>query len=191
MLNLADPAVLRSAWVIGLSTVAFALLLWWADRRGRQTRSEHELAWRDVLLIGLAQTLSLIPGTSRSGITITAAMALGLTRSAAARFSFLLSVPIITAAGALKTVEVVQAQHSAHWPSLILGALLAAISALPVYRLVPAADRADRHAALRALPARARSADPRAHARLTLLSQLRREWVRINPKRVLGSRRPR
>jgi len=120
---------LRSPLVIAASTVVFGLLLWWSDRRGARIRDEHTLVWRDVLLIGCAQALALIPGTSRSGITITAALAAGLSRAAAARFSFLLSIPVIVLAGGSKTVELLQADTPAHWGALILGAALSALSA--------------------------------------------------------------
>ncbi len=88
-------ANLRQAWIIALTTIVFGLLLGWADRRARRERSIARLGLRDALLIGLAQILALVPGTSRSGITMTAGLMLGLTREAAARFSFLLSIPTI------------------------------------------------------------------------------------------------
>jgi len=74
------------------------LLLWLADRR-KGTRSENSVGWLDVVVIGCAQALSLVPGTSRSGVTMTAGLFRGLSREAAARFSFLLAVPVMTAAG--------------------------------------------------------------------------------------------
>jgi undecaprenyl-diphosphatase len=83
----------------------------------------------DVVWIGLAQALALIPGTSRSGITMTAGLALGLTRSAAARFSFLLSIPIILMAGSYKTLQLVQQTGPVDWGSILLGTLVAAVSA--------------------------------------------------------------
>src|SRR5690606_6812834 len=98
-------AHLRSSLVIALSTIGFGLALWWADAVGRRARELPALKMRDAVVIGLAQALALIPGTSRSGITITAALFLGLRREAAARFSFLLSIPLILAAGLLKTLE--------------------------------------------------------------------------------------
>ncbi|GAB4167565.1 MAG: undecaprenyl-diphosphate phosphatase [Wenzhouxiangellaceae bacterium] len=91
--------VLRNPLLIGVTTVVFGALLGLADVLGRQRRAFDAIGWRDALVIGLAQVLALVPGTSRSGITITAARALGLGREAAARFSFLLSIPVILAAG--------------------------------------------------------------------------------------------
>mgnify|MGYP006267184203 CR=1 FL=1 len=92
-------AWLRSPTLIAATTIVFGLLLGAADRFGRRTRTSESLRPGDALLIGLAQVLALVPGTSRSGVTITAGLALGLTREEAARFSFLLSIPIIAAAG--------------------------------------------------------------------------------------------
>ena len=120
---------LRSPLVIATTTIIFGLLLWWADVQGRRERDEHTLAWRDILLIGCAQALALIPGTSRSGITMTAALMLGLTRAAAARFSFLLSVPIILLAGGFKTLDLLQMEAPVDWLALILGTVISAVSA--------------------------------------------------------------
>ena len=99
---------LRSPLVIALTTIGFGVLLGVADQRGRQARREDSLSVMDVVWIGLAQALALIPGTSRSGVTMTAALALGLTRTAAARFSFLLSIPVILMAGSYKTLQLAQ-----------------------------------------------------------------------------------
>ncbi len=120
---------LRSPLVIALATLAFGLLLWWADRRGRRVRDEYSLDWRDILVIGLAQALALIPGTSRSGITITAGLLLGLTRQGAARFSFLLSIPVIALAGLLKTRDLILGEVPLPWTDLLLGAVVSGIVA--------------------------------------------------------------
>jgi undecaprenyl-diphosphatase len=92
-------AHLRSPLLIACTTLGYGLLLLLADRSGRQERDLDALTLRDALLIGLAQALALVPGTSRSGITITAALLLGFTRSAAARFAFLLFIPVGILAG--------------------------------------------------------------------------------------------
>ena len=120
---------LRSPLVIAATTIVFGLLLWWADVQGRRWRREQQLRWRDFILIGIAQALAIIPGTSRSGVTITAGLLLGMTRPAAARFSFLLSIPIILAAGGLKTAELVQQQAPVDGTALLLGVLLSGITA--------------------------------------------------------------
>lgn len=119
---------LRSPLVIAAATIGFGLLLWWADSKDGQ-RDEQALSWRDVLIIGCAQALALIPGTSRSGITITAGLLVGLRARAAARFSFLLSVPIIAAAGGLHAAALVKAGASTNWADVALGAAVAAVSA--------------------------------------------------------------
>jgi undecaprenyl-diphosphatase len=80
-------------------------------------------------MIGCFQALALIPGTSRSGITMTAGLLLGLSRQAAARFSFLLSIPIIFASGTLQTLDLLQASQSIDWLALMLAVVLSAVSA--------------------------------------------------------------
>ena len=120
---------LRSPLVIALATIGFGILLGLADWRGRQSRSEITLTVPDVIWIGLAQALALVPGTSRSGITMTAALALGLTRSAAARFSFLLSIPVILMAGGYESLKLVQQLEPVAWGSILMGTAIAAASA--------------------------------------------------------------
>jgi undecaprenyl-diphosphatase len=84
----------RNPLLIACTAAFYGLLLGVADRSGRQERELDALGWRDALVIGTAQALALVPGTSRSGITITAGLFLGFTRSTAARFAFLLSIPV-------------------------------------------------------------------------------------------------
>lgn len=117
------------ALVIAGTTIGFGLLLWIADLRGRRERSERSLSWKDALLIGLFQAIAIIPGTSRSGITITAALMLGLTRKAASRFSFLISIPTILMAGGLETLDLIQTQEPVDWTPLWLGTLLSFVVA--------------------------------------------------------------
>lgn len=120
---------LRSPLIIAWSTVGFGLLLAYADWTGKQQRNEHALTWRDVLFIGLAQALALIPGTSRSGITITAGLMLGLTREGAARFSFLLSIPVILLAGGLAALDLLNHTETVDWNALALSALISGLCA--------------------------------------------------------------
>lgn len=120
---------LREPLVIAVTTVVFGILLWIADAKKDLKRDEHELCWKDVLIIGIAQAMALIPGTSRSGITITAALMLGLNRQAAARFSFLLSIPVIVLAGGVETLEYVQVASSQDVNFLLMGAMISAVSA--------------------------------------------------------------
>lgn len=119
---------LRAPLVIGVATIAFGLLLWLADRRPG-TRSEHELKWSDVLVVGLSQAVALIPGTSRSGITMTAGLLLGLSREGAARFSFLLAVPVTALAGVYEISKLAMSDERVAWVSFVFGAVLAALTA--------------------------------------------------------------
>ncbi|BES72464.1 undecaprenyl-diphosphate phosphatase [Marinobacter nanhaiticus D15-8W] len=121
---------LRSALVIALATIGFGLVLWWSDAVGRRERGLDGLGWRDALLIGIAQALALIPGTSRSGITMTAALFLGYKREAAARFSFLLSIPLIIAAGLLKGMELAETGTEAQWIDILVGTAVSFASAV-------------------------------------------------------------
>lgn len=129
---------LRSPLVIAAASIAFGLLLWLADALGRRTRSEQGIGWRDIAVIGLAQALALIPGTSRSGITMTAGLMLGLTREAAARFSFLLAIPVIVLAGGLETRQLLVQSAPVDWIALSLGAALSAVAAYLCIRLLMA-----------------------------------------------------
>jgi undecaprenyl-diphosphatase len=120
---------LRAPWVIAATTILFGLLLGWADRRGRRVRGIGDISLRDALIIGLSQVLALIPGTSRSGITITAGLWLGLNRASASRFSFLLSIPTILASSVLVTRDLLQSENAVDWYALGLGALLSGVTA--------------------------------------------------------------
>lgn len=120
---------LRDPVVIAAATGFFALVLWWADGYARPGKDEHGLTWRQVLWIGFAQVLALIPGTSRSGITITAGLALGLSRRAASRFSFLLAIPVIFAAGSLKTYDLVALPDPTPWGAVLLGVAISGLAA--------------------------------------------------------------
>jgi undecaprenyl-diphosphatase len=128
----AIETTLRSPLVIAATTILFGALLWWADARRGGERDEHTIGWRDVLIIGIAQAIALIPGTSRSGITMTAGLMVGLGRQAAARFSFLLSIPVIALAGLLESVKLLQQPQAIDWTVLILGAVLSGLSAFLV-----------------------------------------------------------
>lgn len=120
---------LRSPLVIAITTIGFGLLLGWADIRGRRQRTEYQLKFLDILIIGISQALALIPGTSRSGATMTAALMMGLTREAAARFSFLLSIPLIFLAGGFLTLDLIESKLPVDWTALGLGVVLSAFSA--------------------------------------------------------------
>ncbi|GAB4352792.1 MAG: undecaprenyl-diphosphate phosphatase [Gammaproteobacteria bacterium] len=125
---------LRSPLVIAATTIGFGLLLWWSDATGRRARDEYTIGWRDVLVVGVAQALALIPGTSRSGITITAGLMMGLDRVAAARFSFLLSIPVIVLAGGLETRKLLAAGDGVDWLAIAVGVVVSALSAYACIR---------------------------------------------------------
>lgn len=120
---------LRGPLVIATTAIVFGLLLWWADARFAHHRDEHTVGWRDALVVGFAQAVALIPGTSRSGITMTAGLMLGLTREASARFSFLLSIPTLIASNVLVGYDLARAPAPVDWGTLVVGALVAGISA--------------------------------------------------------------
>jgi undecaprenyl-diphosphatase len=124
-------AELRSVLVIAVTTIAFGLLLGYADAR-HGPRSV--VTWRDALVIGTLQVLALVPGTSRSGITITAALLMGLSRVGAARFSFLLSIPTIAGAGLLATLELAGNGEQAPWALLASAAVLSGLAAYACIR---------------------------------------------------------
>lgn len=112
----------RAPVVIALTTLIFGVLLGLADRFGRRARGVAELTWMDVALIGGAQMLALIPGVSRSGVTISAGLALGLRGEAAARFSFLLAMPAIALAGIWQTRELLASAAAVDWGRLAIAA---------------------------------------------------------------------
>lgn len=102
----------RSLYVVGSALAGFAMVLWWVDRDPKQELSVAELTWAAALIIGCAQALALIPGVSRSGATIVAALVVGLRRDEAARFSFLLSIPAILGAGVFELPDAVRSLGS-------------------------------------------------------------------------------
>ena len=118
----------RSMLVLGSTSIVFGLLLLAADRLATRQLTLAQLTWKSALLIGLAQMLALIPGTSRSGVTMTAALALNLNRHAAAQFSFLLAIPIIAASGLFKALDLFAAgATSSDWLTLLYAALVSMI----------------------------------------------------------------
>lgn len=98
---------MRSVAVIGWTMLGFGILLWWVDQRGGTDKLARDWTLRDAMIMGLWQAVALIPGTSRSGITITGARALGYERSEAARLSMLMSIPTIIASGVLLGAKVI------------------------------------------------------------------------------------
>ena len=126
---------LRTIEIVGWTTIGFALLLFAADRTGMKILRLEHLNLPNVVIIGLAQALALIPGTSRSGITITAARFLGYERADAARFSMLLSVPAIAGAGLLIGMQVLETGNALLTRGALLAAGLSFITALAAIAL--------------------------------------------------------
>ncbi|MCZ4297454.1 undecaprenyl-diphosphate phosphatase [Henriciella marina] len=120
--------VLRSAYVIAGTTIVFGLLLWWADVKGPRHRTEADMTLRDGVLIGLAQALAMIPGVSRSGVTMTAARALGLSRTEAARFGMLCGAPVLLIAGSYACLKLATADAGEVTVPLSDGLIVAGLS---------------------------------------------------------------
>jgi len=120
---------LRNLPVIATTTLVFGILLGIADRAAPDEKTGNPLTLSIALLIGLAQAMAPVPGVSRSGVTITAALLLGMNRQASARFSFLLSIPIIASAGALKVWELSSSGLAVDWWTLGLGAAVSGVTA--------------------------------------------------------------
>ena len=120
---------LRSAAVIAITTLVFGVLLGFADIKAKENVSVEKLGFKGAMIIGLAQALALIPGTSRSGITMTLGLMLGLNKENAARFSFLLSIPAIVMTGGYLTYKLISSAEPVDWSTLGLGSVLAFFSA--------------------------------------------------------------
>ena len=119
----------RSLFLIAATTIGFGALLWVADTRvPRSGATEFEVSWRDALLIGCLQMLAIVPGTSRSGITITAGLLLGLSREAASRFAFLLAIPTILGTTALGTIGAIRLHSEVAWNEVAIGFALSALT---------------------------------------------------------------
>ena len=126
---------LRTSATIAATTLFFGLLLGWADKGASSNTGQiNSLSIKHTVIVGAAQALALIPGTSRSGITMTALLALGYSRTAAARFSFLLAIPAIALPGLLKTKELVNSNQIVAWDMLGLAVLISAIVAFLTMR---------------------------------------------------------
>jgi len=122
--------VLRNPEIIAWATLVFGLALWGADRFGMTVRRIEHMTWGAALTIGIAQVLALLPGTSRSGITMTAARVMGFEREAAARFSLLLSIPVIGAAALLAVLDLIEAGDPVLSRAAAVAAALSFVSAL-------------------------------------------------------------
>lgn len=129
-------AELHNVAVVAWANIAFALLLWFGDRFGLLLRRVEHMRGGEAVFIGLAQVLALMPGTSRSGVTMTAARLLGYEREEAARFSFLLSIPAIAGAGLLLALDLRQSNDLQLGLDTALAAGLAMVTALAALALM-------------------------------------------------------
>lgn len=122
----------RTTDLVAVNLIVYGLLLGIADRWGRQDKNYEDMTLRDAIVVGVAQALALIPGTSRSGVTMTAARALGYKRVEAARFSFLLAIPAVAGAGVLAALDLASASAQMQWDALVAGVLtfLAALATM-------------------------------------------------------------
>ena len=114
---------IRFTDLIAFNLIVYGILLGIADWIGKEVKQFEDMTWRDGLIVGIAQALAIIPGTSRSGVTMTAARFLGYKRVEAARFSFLLSIPAVAGAGVLIVPEIFEAGTALAWDALIAGVL--------------------------------------------------------------------
>ncbi|MEL7486047.1 MAG: undecaprenyl-diphosphate phosphatase [Pseudomonadota bacterium] len=119
----------RSPRVIGLAFILFGILLWHSDRRPPEKTELKALTWRDALFVGAMQVLAIIPGASRSGVTMTAARYLGWSRTEAARFSMLIAIPTISASGLFAIVSLVKDGAQAEMSAAAVVAVLSFVSA--------------------------------------------------------------
>jgi len=128
--------LLRSPLLIAFTTIFFGVLLWLSDVRAKSDKPVQNLTWGGAVILGLAQSLALIPGTSRSGITMTAGRTLGLSREASARFSMLMSLPIIGAGGLYATLKLMSAESTAYSATLMNGLVVAGLSFITAYACI-------------------------------------------------------
>ncbi len=134
MLDLNDD--MRSVALIGWTTIIFGLLLYWADRRSPTTRTAERWRLRDAVLMGCAQAMALVPGTSRSGVTITAGRGLGYDRTDSARLSMLMSVPVIVASGVLLSLDVAAEADAGMARDMAIVAVLSFVAAFAALKLM-------------------------------------------------------
>nr|WP_231134553.1 undecaprenyl-diphosphate phosphatase [Motilibacter deserti] len=117
----------RSLWLIGATLIGFGLVLGYADKVARNAKPLEKLTLRDGILCGFAQALALVPGVSRSGGTISAALLLGYKREAAARFSFLLAIPAVLASGLFELKDIASGEAPVEWGPTILATVIAGL----------------------------------------------------------------
>lgn len=121
---------LRGAWIICFTTIFYGILLWLSDKYGKKTDNLDQINLTHAMIIGCAQALALIPGTSRSGITITAALFLGYNFPSASRFSFLMAIPIIFLATAAKMTDDALTLGNLPWGDFLIGCAISFVTAM-------------------------------------------------------------
>lgn len=126
--DIIEGAFTKNLYVIASSLIALGIILALAEKFGKFKKEMKDITWKDALIVGVAQSIALIPGSSRSGTTITAGLFIGLKRETAARFSFLLSVPAILGSGLLQFYESLEYIDSSGLISLIIATIASAVS---------------------------------------------------------------
>ncbi|MDH5723245.1 MAG: undecaprenyl-diphosphate phosphatase [Alphaproteobacteria bacterium] len=130
ILHIIEPDWLKTLHVIAWATVIFGIILWHADAKYPESKTIDQLTFKDALIIGAAQILALIPGTSRSGITMTAARYLGFSRAESAHYSLLLAIIAISGAGALMSLDVIKSGNVSLGMDVLIATILSFISGL-------------------------------------------------------------
>ncbi len=125
--HIIEGVLTKNLYVIAASFIILAIILTIAEKLGKFKRETKDIKWYDALIIGIAQSFALIPGSSRSGTTITAGLFLGLKRETAARFSFLMSIPAVAASGLLEFYQSLKYIHSAEMINLIVATIFSAL----------------------------------------------------------------
>lgn len=125
--DIIEGVLTKNLYVIAASLIILAIILTVAEKFGKFNREAKDIKWYDALIIGIAQSFALIPGSSRSGTTITAGLFLGLKRETAARFSFLMSIPAVAASGLLEFYQSLKYIHSAEMINLIVATIFSAL----------------------------------------------------------------
>ncbi|RUO77723.1 undecaprenyl-diphosphate phosphatase [Idiomarina seosinensis] len=122
--------VLRAVWVIITTTVVYAVLLAIADKWGRGQRQLTNIGLLDAVIVGFAQALALVPGTSRSGATITAGLFMGLNRETASKFSFYMAIPITLGAALIKLLSIASDNVAVDWNGFLIGGIASFVTAI-------------------------------------------------------------
>jgi undecaprenyl-diphosphatase len=132
--------IFRSMWIVGVCLVAWGVILFLAEKYSEKLKAHvqhsEDMSWRSAMIVGCMQVLAFIPGTSRSGVTMSAGLLSGLSKETAAKFSFLLAIPAIAGAGAVTLVHVLKAGLDVPVPSLIAGFIAAFISGIFAIRFL-------------------------------------------------------